>query len=71
MAKDSHLRDYLEVHSLSSDKVFLSIPLKSFSKFSGWTFNFFLFLNCSIVDFIYKIKDQYKIKTKKNKKLRQ
>ena len=31
----------LEVHSLSSDQVFLSIPLKTFSKFSGWTFKFF------------------------------
>ena len=37
---------YLEVHSLSSDQVFLSIPLKTFSKFSGWTFKccFFCFL---------------------------
>ena len=39
MAKGSHLRNYLEVHSLSSDQVFLSIPYKTFSKFSGWTFN--------------------------------
>ena len=51
--KDSHLRNYLEVHSLSSDQVFLSIPLRTFSKFSGWTFNFFLLLNCSIFYFIY------------------
>ena len=55
MAKDLHLRNYLEVHSLCSDKVFLSIPLKSFSNFSGWTFNCsaVYFLNCSIVYFIY------------------
>ena len=31
----------LEVHSLNSDQVFLSIQLKIFSKFSGWTFKFF------------------------------
>ena len=38
MAKDSRLRNYyLEVHSLSSAQVFFSIPLKTFSKFSGWT----------------------------------
>ena len=43
MAKDSHLRSYLEVYSLNSDQVFLSIQLKTFSKFSGWTFNFFVF----------------------------
>ena len=48
------LRDYLEVHSLSSDQVFLLISLKSFSKFSGWTYKcFFLLFNCSIVYFIY------------------
>ena len=28
--KGSHLRNYLEVHSLSSEKVFLSVPLKNF-----------------------------------------
>ena len=39
--KGSHLRKYLEVHSLSSDQVFHSIRLKTFSKFSGWTFKFF------------------------------
>ena len=53
MSKGSHLRNYLEVHSLSSDQVFLSIPLKTFSKFSGWTFKCFFLLNCSIVYFIY------------------
>ena len=41
MAKDSHLRDYLAVYSLNSEQVFLSVQLKIFSKFSGWTFNFF------------------------------
>ena len=35
MAKDSHLRNYLEAHLLSSDQVFLSIQLKTFSKSSG------------------------------------
>ena len=49
MAKDSHLRNYLEVHSLSSDQVFLSIQLKTFSKFSGWSFKFSLLLNCIMV----------------------
>ena len=39
----SHLRSYLEVYSLSSHQVFLSIPLKFFSKFSGLTFIFFCF----------------------------
>ena len=51
--KGSHLRNYLEVHSLSSDQVFLSIQLKTFSKFSGWTFKNFLLLNCIIVCIIY------------------
>ena len=48
------VEEFLEVHSLSSDQVFLSIPLKTFSKFSGWTFKcfFFLLFNCSIVYFI-------------------
>ena len=53
MAKKSDLRDYLEDHSLSSGQVFLSIQLKTFSKFSGWTFNFFFLLNCIIVYFVY------------------
>ena len=44
---NSHLR------SLDSDQAFLSIQLKTFSKFSGWTFNFFLLLNCIIVYFMY------------------
>ena len=45
----------VEVHSLSSDQVFLSIPVKTFPKFSGWTFKCCLFLlfNCSIVYFTY------------------
>ena len=39
MAKDSQLRDYLEleVYSLSFDQVFLSIQLKICVEFSGWT----------------------------------
>ena len=53
MANDSHLRNYLKVHSLSSDQVFLSGPSETFSKFTGWTFKYFLLLNCSIVYFIY------------------
>ena len=53
MAKNSHLRNYVEVHSLSSDQVSLSVQLKTFSKFSGWTFKIFLLLNCIIVYFIY------------------
>ena len=45
LAKDLHLRYYLEVYSLSSDQVFLSVQLKTLQKFSGWTFkfNFFAF----------------------------
>ena len=35
MAKDSQLRDYLEVYSMSSDQVFLSIQLKTCLEFSG------------------------------------
>ena len=41
MAKDSQLRDYLEVYSLSSDQVFLSIQLKACLEFSGSTCEFF------------------------------
>ena len=40
---DSHMRTYLEVHSLNSDQAFLSIQLKAFPKFSGWTFKIFCF----------------------------
>ena len=36
--KDSHLRNYLEVHSLSSDQVFLSIQVKNF--FKVWWMDF-------------------------------
>ena len=44
----SHLRNYLEVHSLSSDQVFLSkVQWMDFQMF------FFLLSNCSIVYFIY------------------
>ena len=60
MAKDSHLRECLEVHSLSSDQVLLPIQLKTFSKFSGWTFNFFFAfeLHCSLFH-ILMIKSSY------------
>ena len=43
----SQLRNYLEVHSLSSDQV----PFKS--SVDGLLIFFFLLLNCSIVYFIY------------------
>ena len=43
MVKDSQLRDYVEVYSLSSDQIFLLFQLKTFSKFTGWTFNYFFF----------------------------
>ena len=44
----SHLSNYLEVHSLSSDQVFLSkVQWMDFQMF------FLLLLNCSIVYFIY------------------
>ena len=48
MAKDSQLRDYLEVYSLSSDQVFLSIQLKTCLEFSGWTL-----LNFSVFELYY------------------
>ena len=35
------LQELLKVYSLSFDQVFLSIPSKTFSKFSGGTFKFF------------------------------
>ena len=47
------LEELFGSHSLSSDEVFLSIPLKTFSKFSGWTLKCFFAFNCSIVYFIY------------------
>ena len=43
MANDSHLRKYLEFHSLSFEQVFVSIQLKTYSKFSGWTLKLFAF----------------------------
>ena len=43
-AKGSHLTNYLEVHSLNSDQVPFSIPLKAFSEFSGLSFVFLCFL---------------------------
>ena len=43
--KGFNLKNYPEVHSLSSDQLSLSIPSKTFSKFGGWAFKgFFLFL---------------------------
>ena len=61
MAKDSYLRDHLNVHSLSSDQVFRSVQLKTFSKFSGWSFKMILVLNCIIVYFILMIKSSYRV----------
>ena len=36
------------MHSQSSDQVFLSVQSKTFSKFSGWTFDFFFALVFSL-----------------------
>ena len=47
--KGFKLRNYLEVHSLSSDQVFLSIQSETFLKFSGWTLKIFLLVNFIIV----------------------
>ena len=58
MAKGSQLRNYLEVHSLSSDQVFFSIPLKTFSKFSRGTFKWFFFGYLIVVQFISDTYDQ-------------
>ena len=41
IAKGSHLRNYLEVHSLSSDQVFLSIPEKLFQSLVDGLLNAF------------------------------
>ena len=43
MANDSHLRKYLEVHSLSSEKVFVSIQLKTYSKLVDGLLKLFAF----------------------------
>ena len=44
-----------------SDQVFLSIQLQTFSKFSGWTFKFFLLLNCISLFHILMIKSSYRL----------
>ena len=49
------------MHSLSSDQVFLSIQLKTFSKFSGWTFKFFLALVYSLFLIPGVSKNVYKV----------
>ena len=60
--KGSHLRNYLEAHSLSSDQVFLSIQLKTFSKFSEWTFkNFFAFELYYSLYHILTIRSSYRV----------
>ena len=46
MAKDSHLTNYLEVHSFNSIKNFFKVQWMDFEKFS-------LLLNCIIAYFIY------------------
>ena len=63
MAKDSQLRDCLEVYSnsLSSGQVFLRVQLKTFSKFSGWTFNFFAFELCYSLFHILMIKSSNRV----------
>ena len=43
MAKDSHLRNNLGAHSLSFDKVFLSIQLELFQSSVDGLLNFFAF----------------------------
>ena len=42
MAKDSHLRNYFEVH-LALTKFSFQFNQKPLQKFSGWTFTFFFF----------------------------
>ena len=57
----SHLRSYLEVHSLSSNQVLLSIQIKTFSKSNLLTFNFFSF-ELYLVYFIYlRSKSSYRV----------
>ena len=55
MAKDSHLRDYLEVYSLSYDQVFLGVHLKTFSKFSGWTELYHSLLHILMIKSSYRV----------------
>ena len=49
------------MHSLNSDQVFLSIQLKTFSKFSGWTFNFFAFELYRSLFHILMFKSSYQV----------
>ena len=49
LPKGSDLRNYLEVYSLSSDQVFLSIPLKTFQSLVDRLLNVFLFFCFLIV----------------------
>ena len=50
IGKGSHLMNYLEVHSLISDQVFLSTP---FQRLVDGLLNVFSLFNCRIVYFIY------------------
>ena len=59
MPMHSHLRNYLEVHSLSSDQVFLSIQLKTFQSSVDGLLKYFAFeLYCSLFHIIM-IKSSY------------
>ena len=61
MAKDSHLKSYLEVHSLNSDQVFLSIQSKTFPKFSDGFYNCFAFELYNSLIYILMIKSSYPV----------
>ena len=57
MAKDSQLRDYLEVYSLSSDQVFLSIQFQWMVFKVKWMdlLNFFVFKLYYLREFMLKV----------------
>ena len=55
MAKDSQLRDYLEVYSLSSDQVFLSIQLKTVQSSVDGLIKFFYFELYCTREFMLKV----------------
>ena len=57
----SHLRSYLEVHSLSSDQVLLSIQLETFLKSNLLTFKFFSFELYFSIFHILMIKSSYRV----------
>ena len=61
MANDSHLRSYLEVHSLNSYQVFLSIQLKTFQSSVDGLLNFFAFELYHSLFHILMIKSSYRV----------